>query len=220
MRLAGIGFQAFITGFSGAAMPGPVLAAAIVLAVSQGFWAGPLLVFGHFLLEIALVLAIAAGLHRFLSRPDAPLVRGIGLVGGAVLLVMAWSMFRDLPQLSLTGVAATPVPYGPVAAGFLFSAANPYFWIWWATIGLGLLTEALARRGRAGLAAFYSGHILADLAWYSLVTLLLDTGRSLIGDGTYRLLIGCCAMMLVVFGARFVVLGARPVQPAEPASDG
>lgn len=219
MKLSRIALQAFITGFSGAAMPGPVLAAVIVLTIATGFSAGPLVVFGHFLLEVVLVLAIAAGLHRYLSRPDAPLVRAIGLVGGAVLLLMAYDMLRSLPQLSLAAVATEQLPYGPITAGFVLSAANPYFWIWWATIGLGLLTESLAQRSRPGLAAFYLGHILADLAWYSLVSGLISGGRSLLGDGTYRALLAVCAAMLVVFGVRFVWFSLHPAVPAV-ADDG
>ncbi|MBI2300298.1 MAG: LysE family transporter [Armatimonadetes bacterium] len=219
MRLGRIFAQAFVTGFSGAAMPGPVLAACIALTVALGFAAGPLVVFGHFVLEVAVVLLIAAGLHRHLTRPDSPLVRGIGLVGGGMLLYMAWGMFHDLPALSLAGVKARPVAHGPVAAGLLLSAANPYFWLWWATIGLGLLTESLSRRGRAGLAAFYTGHILSDLAWYSFVAALIAGGRGLLTDGLYRGLIGACALMLVFFGARFVWLSLHPPMPVAVPAD-
>lgn len=217
MRLTNIALTAFIAGFSGAMMPGPVLAAAIWYGTSRGFWAGPALVVGHMVLELSVVLALAAGLARYLARPDAPLVRGIGLVGGVMLLLMAFDMFRGLPQLSLHAVSGTEQRYGPVAAGLALSAVNPYFWIWWATIGLGLFGRFNAERGKSGLVAFYTGHILADFAWYSLVTLLLSTGRSLLDDGVYRALIGGCAAMLVVFGARFAWFGARGPQPhAQP----
>jgi len=204
-----------VTGLSGAAMPGPVLAAAIWFAAGRGFWSGPAIVAGHFLLEVTVVVALAAGLARYLTRPDALLVRVIGVVGGVMLLAMAADMLRGLPTLSLAAVQGQRSAYGPVTAGCLLSAANPYFWLWWATIGLGLFGRALAEEGRAGLAAFYSGHILADLAWYSLVSGLVSGGRALLSDGVYRGLIGACALLLLVFGTRFVLLGGRRPQPPE-----
>jgi threonine/homoserine/homoserine lactone efflux protein len=210
MRLGRLALTAFLTGFSGAAMPGPVLAATIWYAAGPlGFAAGPLIVLGHFVVELTLVLALAAGLARRLARPEAPLLRAVGLVGGLMLLLMAWDMLRHLPGLSLAGVASSPQTLGPVPAGMLLSLSNPYFWLWWATIGLGLFGRAVAEGGRAGLAAFYSGHILSDLAWYSLVAGLLATTRHLLSDGLYRGLIGACALLLVVCGLRFVALSAR-----------
>lgn len=216
MRLLGLGFEAFVTGFSGAAMPGPLLVICIWLSVALGFWAGPALIVGHGLLEILLVLAIAGGIGRCLSRPDAPLVRGIGIVGGLMLILMAADMLRSLPQLSLRSIEPVGTQQQhPIVAGFVFSAANPYFWIWWATIGLGLVTKAVAQERRPGLVAFYSGHILSDFAWYSLVSGLVAAGGQLLPDGVYRTIIGALALMLLFFGARFLLLGLRP-PPIEP----
>lgn len=218
MRLGRIALEAFLTGFSGAAMPGPVLAAAIALTIDTGSAAvGPLITLGHGAIELLLVLAVGAGLARALSDPRSRLVRTVACLGGVVLLLMAFDMGRSLPRLSLSDTAVVPVAHGPVVAGFVLSAANPYFWIWWATIGLGLMSTAMAHRGRAGMAAFYAGHISSDLAWYSLVSLLLATGRALLTDGAYRTLIGACAVMLLYFGAKFIRLGAAP--PRNDASE-
>jgi len=48
------------------------------------------------------------------------------------------------------------------------SVANPYWIIWWATIGLGYILYSW-RFGFWGIASFFSGCILSDMAWYSLV---------------------------------------------------
>mgnify|MGYP000877102143 CR=1 FL=1 len=218
MRLGQITGSAFITAFSGAAMPGPVLAAAIFYAAGPwGALAGPVIMLGHLVLEISLVLALTAGLARWLSRPGSPLVRIIGVVGGLTLLLMAYDMFRGLPHLSMQAATQSPQNAGPFTAGILLSATNPYFWIWWATIGLGMFGPAMAARGRRGVAAFYLGHYSADLVWYTLVSLLIATGRSLLSDGVFRALIGCCALMLVLFGVRFVLFGLRPTAAVAPA---
>ena len=215
MSLKRIGTEAFITGFSGAMMPGSLLVACIVLASARGVMAGPLLIVGHGLLEILLIAAVMSGLNRYLDRPDAPLVRAIGILGGLMLLLMGADMLRNVPHLSLHSVQTADLPYGPIPAGIFYSAVNPYFWIWWASIGLGLIGQAASHRGRTGVVVFFGGHITSDFAWYTLMAWLVASGGKLLGDGIYRTLIGACAVFLLWLGVRFVRLGWRPA-PAKP----
>ena len=69
----------FLVGLSGALMPGPLLAVTVGEAARRGFWAGPLLILGHGILELALVVALVAGLSRLVGNN---LVSGVvGIVG-------------------------------------------------------------------------------------------------------------------------------------------
>lgn len=215
MKLGRIGGEAFVTGFSGAMMPGSLLVATIVLVSARGFWAGPQLIVGHGILEILLLLAVMAGLNRYLDRPDAPLVRAIGIIGGLMLLLMGADMLRHVPHLSLHAVQTADLPYAPIPAGIVYSAVNPYFWLWWASIGLGLVGQASATAGRTGVAVFFGGHILSDFTWYGLLSWLLANGGKLLSDGVYRALIAACAVFLLWLGVRFVKLGWKPPR-AEP----
>jgi threonine/homoserine/homoserine lactone efflux protein len=96
----------------------------------------------------------------------------------------------------------------PVVAGILTSLSNPYWTIWWATIGLGYIV--LSRRlGTVGLLSFYVGHILSDLSWYSFVALALTLGRRAISDRIYRGVVAVCGVFLVGFGAYFGYSGLR-----------
>jgi threonine/homoserine/homoserine lactone efflux protein len=194
-------FGSFIIGFSGAMMPGPMLTVTIREAARRGFWAGPLVVVGHGLLELALVLALVLGLGVFFTRPGFMGV--VGLLGGAILLWMAWGMFRGLGSLSLTLEAATPGRGSPVVGGVLTSLSNPYWTLWWATVGLSYVTLT-AGTGWKGTAAFFTGHVLSDFVWYSLVSGILHFGRKFLSDRVYRCLVGGCALILVYFGAAFV----------------
>jgi threonine/homoserine/homoserine lactone efflux protein len=96
----------------------------------------------------------------------------------------------------------------PVAGGILISLANPYWSLWWLTIGLGYLSLAL-KSGSAGIVTFFSGHILADLGWYSLVAAAICGGRRVLNDSVFRILILGCGVFLLALGAYFIYLGIR-----------
>ena len=118
-------------------------------------------------------------------------------------------MLRSAAGLSLLGGPAegSRVPgMHPFWAGILTSLANPYWTIWWATIGLGYMLIA-RRAGAPGLAAFMAGHIMADLVWYTIVSSLAASGRRWLTDGIYRGLIRVCAVMLLGFAVYFGYYG-------------
>ena len=96
----------------------------------------------------------------------------------------------------------------PVLAGVLMSAANPYWVIWWLTIGLGYVVFS-RKYGLAGVALFFLGHILADFAWYTLVAGAVAQGRRFLSDGLYRGFLACCGVFLVGFGGYFGVQGVK-----------
>ena len=200
---------AFITGFSGAMMPGPLLVAVIGQTTAQGFRAVIGLVTGHALLELLTVALLVGGLQAVLARPR---VRGaIGLVGGAALVWMGWDMLRHVSGLSLDLTAAAEDVYTwpkLLVWGAAVCAANPYFTGWWATIGAGQLAH-MAPRSVPEYAAFYFGHEASDYAWYALVGVLIITGRHWLTDDIYRGLIFGCGIVVVLIGLWFVYTGAR-----------
>jgi len=208
-NLAGIFITSFLIGLSGALMPGPVLTVTISQVASRGFLAGPLIVLGHGILELSLVVAVALGLGRMITR--GPVIGTIAVLGGFFLIYLGYNILRSLRGLSFSLQKTSEGPRvlnHPVMAGLLTSLSNPYWTIWWATIGLGYI--ALSRRmGLLGLASFFSGHILSDLSWYSFVALALTLGKRLINDRIYRGVVGFCGSFLVAFGLYFGYSGFK-----------
>lgn len=198
----GLLFTSFVIGLSGAVMPGPVLASTVSHAARQGVKAGPLVVLGHAVLEAALLIALVLGLGPLLTR--AGVAGAVGGVGALILLWLAWGMFRSVPSLTLDVQPGEVRATGPVRDGFLLSLANPYWSLWWATVGLSLTTMALETPlGWWGLGVFYLGHISSDMIWFCFVALVVAKGRRFINDTAYRWLVGCCAGFLVVFAVYF-----------------
>ncbi len=114
MRFLRIAAVAFITGLSGAMMPGPLLVLVIGQTSAEGFIAVPGLLLGHALLELVTVLLIIVGLQVALQRRA---VRGaIGLMGGAALAWMGTEMIREASVVALD-VSSSPACLWLVEAG-------------------------------------------------------------------------------------------------------
>lgn len=191
-------------------MPGPMLAVVLAESPRQGVIAGPLVVLGHALLELALLAALVAGLGPLLEKPAVQTT--LALVGGVMLLWTAAGAVRFVLR-SRSGMdwRVDERPGGgwrTVFAGAWSSLANPYWTIWWATIGLGLLTKAYAL-GVAGLVAFYVGHIIGDLTWFTAVSGAIAAGRRFITPRVYTIMLSASAALLLAMAVWFLVSGLR-----------
>jgi threonine/homoserine/homoserine lactone efflux protein len=196
----------FGIGLSGALMPGPVLTVTIAEATRRGFWAGPLIVLGHGIIEFSLFIALVLGLGSLLKHN---LVFGIVGIGGALVLIwMGLGMVRGLKEATLKLKLKEGERSRPVLAGLLTSVSNPYFIIWWATIGLWYIALS-QRQGIMGLGSFYTGHILADCVWYFSVAAAITVGKKIMTDRTYRWLIGLCGVFLMALGLYFGSTGIK-----------
>jgi threonine/homoserine/homoserine lactone efflux protein len=191
----------FIVGLSGALMPGPLLTLTISEVARHGFWAGPLLVLGHGLLELSLVIALIFGLNRILDNETVAGV--IGMVGGVVLIYMGLSTLQEgwnrVAMPSMSDMSAD-LKRKSVLSGMLVSIANPYWVIWWATIGMYYLLWSLK---------LFTGHILSDLVWYTLVSYIVWRGKRIISNTVYRWLLLICGLALVGLGIFFIVTGIK-----------
>ncbi|MCL4440658.1 MAG: LysE family translocator [Firmicutes bacterium] len=208
MDIAAIFTTAFVVGFSGAMMPGPLLVAAIGESARRGFVAGPLIVLGHALLELSLVILLVLGLVSVLAGDWVKI--SIGIVGGIFLLYFGWTMSRDALKgrisLNLEGGGAesgSGKGMHPVAAGALLSLSNPLWIMWWATVGLLYITQAL-EGGALGITSFYSGHILSDVVWYSLVSGAVAGGRRFISQKLYSGVLAVCGLFVTGLGVYFI----------------
>ncbi|MHC1631026.1 MAG: LysE family transporter [Methanotrichaceae archaeon] len=189
---------AFIIGFTGALVPGPTLVATINTSLRGGWIMGPKIVAGHALVEMAIFLLIVRGLAA-VAETHASM---IAVVGGVALILFGIITLRGCRDATITasdGNAST----NPYLAGALTSAANPYFWIWWLSVGSALILAEL--RSSMFLAViFMVGHWGADFGWYTLVSASLDRGRTLLSETNYRRAMTLCGAFLVFFGAYYL----------------
>lgn len=191
----------FLIALSGAMMPGTLLTITISESSRRGMIAGPLLIVGHSILEFALVVALLLGLAPLFEHQG--FLIAVSLVGGGILLWMAVGMFRALPSLTIAWDSQAAKRGNLIVTGILMSVANPYWIIWWATIGIVYITQSRTS-GVWGVGVFFIGHILADFVWYAMVSAAVGKGRAFFSDRIYRGVIGVCASVLVVFACLFI----------------
>lgn len=218
MRILKIGSLAFVTGFSGAMMPGPLLALTIGQVTAAGFAAAMWLILGHALLELVLLLLLIMGLRVVLAQAK---VRGfIGLIGGAALLYMGIDMLRSAATVEVGMQGALAVSNGQlVLAGAAVSLANPYFTGWWATVGVGQLAQMAPQNNREYL-AFYLGHELSDFLWYAFVALMIVVATEFLQGAWYHWLVGLSGAAVTLLALWFLYSGIlltfglwRPASP-------
>lgn len=207
MNVALVALSSFVVAFSGALVPGPLFTITVSESVKRGAIAGPMIILGHGILELLLVLLLLFGVAPFLTAERARL--SIAVIGGAILVVMGVIMIKDARAAKLDiSSGGNGRGLHPVISGVVGSLSNPYWLIWWATAGLGYLVASM-KYGFAGVAAFFAGHIAADLAWYSLLSLAVSRGRKMIGDRGYRFMLYGCGLFLLGFGAWFISWAAK-----------
>ena len=192
----------FIIAFSGALMPGPLLTAVIAESAKSGAKSGPFISLGHAILEALMVGFIIFGFAHFIHNPGV--ITAISIVGSLILLYFAISMLLSIPRISIDSKNNYKKSSGLILLGITMSIANPYWTLWWLTIGLGLVLGA-QKGGLAAIVFFFLGHILADFGWYSLVSLAISKGSKFITLRIYRGIIFICAITLMGFSVFFLI---------------
>lgn len=217
MELTLIFLSSFLLAMSGAMMPGPLLAVTVKECLQEGWPAGVYISIGHGLTEVLLIGLVVLGLGRLLQAQWITAV--VGVAGGLVLLLMGVDMIagalKEKQALALTGEGVSGTDGGflhqsafwrILGAGVIVSVANPTWIIWWLTIGMLYVTQAL-KFGWVGIGLFYSGHFLADFAWYVLVAVLIATGKKFLSVPVYRWIMAVCGLLVVVLALLFTFQG-------------
>jgi threonine/homoserine/homoserine lactone efflux protein len=195
--------QAVVVSLSGAIAPGPVTAATLA-AGTRSRHAGGLVGIGHMIVEAPVLLLIAAGMSRLLI--GKPVAIGIGLLGGTLLIVMAMQLLRSIGQPDDCGGA--PKPGSPILTGIVLTAGNPYFLLWWVTVGLAFATRAV-ELGALALVTFAIVHWLCDVVWLEILSFTSFKGTRLFGHRTQRIVLALCSFSMLAIGLAFLIDAGR-----------
>ncbi|MCS7145186.1 MAG: LysE family transporter [Nitrososphaerota archaeon] len=174
---------------SGALAPGPLLVATLSESIKRGPRTGLLSATGHMIVELPLVILIAQGVAYIFS--GEPIVRlAITSAGIAALTFFGLIQVREaiLGRDTAGDIMGGLKIRGGVSIGIVFTGLNPYFIMWWLTIGAGLVLEAFGKASWLGIAVLYASHVWIDYAWLYLASALAWRGGQIIGSKMLRLI--------------------------------
>ena len=191
--------EVFVISLTGALQPGPVTATAITIG-TRNRWAGVLLALGHGIIEFPLIVVIVMGMGKYFQIPKVQIA--IGLAGGAFLILMGVQTYLGLKA----GPDNKPKAlHGkPILAGIILTGSNPYFLLWWATVGLALANQAPAEWGIWAFVFFALTHWFVDLVWLHLLSWASFKGSVLLGRHGLKIVLAFCAAALFGFGIFFI----------------
>ncbi|MCD6230489.1 MAG: LysE family transporter [Dehalococcoidia bacterium] len=181
---------------TGAMMPGPLTAA----VVSKGYGdrdAGVAVAVGHGIVELPLIAAIYFGFGHFLTSPSVINIISVG--GGLMLIYLGLRMFRTSNRM--LGMP-DGLPHSLVVTGIFTTGTNPYFFVWWATVGMALIAAA-AEFGIVGVALFILVHWGCDLACDEFISFVTFRSREWWTQKTFKVISSICALILIGFGVWF-----------------
>lgn len=194
----------FIISFSGVMLPGPLFAVTVAKSYKSQY-AGIKVAIGHAIIEIPLMLLIYFGFARFFQHNLVQLL--LSVVGGSMLIWLGIGMFRIRASIIERG---KDLPYDAVVAGVVTSALNPFFILWWATVGSMLIMNSL-NFGIIGFTLFIPVHLLCDAVWLLFVSMLVYKTQSFWGRKFQKGLFTACSLLLIGFGGWFLVSGLQLV---------
>lgn len=189
--------QTVFISFSGVLAPGPITAVTIGKG-SKNPHAGALISLGHGIVEFPLIILIFLG---FDSLIKIQYVReSISIAGGLFLLWMAIDILRNV---KIDNIKEKTEKHKPITAGIFLSIGNPYFIIWWATLGAALIMRS-AEFGLLWFAVFALVHWLCDFLWLYFLSIMSYKGGVFFGKKFQKGIFLICGVFLFFLGGKFI----------------
>lgn len=184
---------------SGVMAPGPLFAANIAHGLRGGARSGIKMAIGHTIVELPLVILLGIGVFSLELFPE---FRTIISVFGAITLFVFAAM--QIKTIFRNKESTTNLKQGPLVSGILLSALNPFFIIWWLTIGFKLISDAMLIWAFSGILILFILHIWMDFAWLGAISYLASKSSKILSNKNYKIIMIGLSVMLVYFGITFL----------------
>ena len=200
--------QVILVSTSGVLSPGPLFFINILFGSKYGSFVGLKIASGHAIVEFPLIIALSYGLYSFsytLHLSDA-IFKFIGLTGGIFLLLFSvLQIISILKDKSTISRAITNLKYNiknPILVGFIFTILNPFFLVWWLTIGSKLISDSVINFGIVdGILIIFFSHIWMDYFWLWFTSFMINKGKFIIKEKVYRIFVFALSVILGIYGS-------------------
>jgi threonine/homoserine/homoserine lactone efflux protein len=213
MILLDMGLQIVLVSASGVLTPGPLFFANIALAKYGGFWSGIKIAVGHTMVELPVIILYSLPLIAFTNLNSTfNVFKIISIVGGISLIIFGiFYVVKIISKNDSLKVTLKPSRIeNPILAGILFTGANPFFYLWWFSVGIKLVSDSLQLLGYPlGIVFLFFVHIWMDYAWLGISSYIASRGIGIIGFRYRKFVIILLALPLFYYGINFILAGIR-----------
>ena len=181
--------------------PGPLFAANIMYGLREGKISGLKMAIGHTIVEFPLILFLGIGFFSIENMPEIRIV--ITILGATGLFGFATLQIRSVIKKEFS--IETNSKQGPLVAGILLSALNPFFIIWWLTIGLVLISKSIEGFGLIGIVVLFFFHIWMDYVWLFIIAAFSSKAKNYLSKRNFKMIIVGLSLILIYFGIDFLL---------------
>jgi threonine/homoserine/homoserine lactone efflux protein len=146
------------------------------------------------------------GLGLILGSETAKII--LGLLGGGVLIWMGYDIIKGVYRKGFSipdeASEASYSAYAPLTRGFIACVFNPYFIIWWATVGGAFIVTGSQLLGWMAPLVFLACHWASDFPWFISISYSISRGRRFLNEKSYGVLIVVCGIILSILGLNFL----------------
>ena len=186
---------------SGVMSPGPLFAANITYGLREGVKSGIKIAIGHSIVELPLVIILGIGVFSLEIFPEFKTI--ISIFGALTLFGFAALQIKTIVGKK-KNILKKP-KQGPIITGIVFSVLNPFFIIWWITIGFKLISDAMMIWAFAGILIVFVLHVWMDFAWLGITAFLASKSRKIISNKNYKIMMLGLSLTLIYFGITFLM---------------
>lgn len=189
-----LGFSlAFLFGF------GPAFFALIQTGIYRGVFPGILLAFGIFLNDLVIVTASLYGATSIMSSTQNYSIMGI--IGGGLLIIIGIVTYlrkTEIEEMEDKPEIKPPHAIIYIGKGFLLNAVNPFVWIFWISIIVGITARFSADTLK--LILFFSGALSIVLITDIIKTFAASQFKRFVNDKFLILINKIAGLTIAGFG--------------------
>jgi threonine/homoserine/homoserine lactone efflux protein len=199
--------QVILISTSGVLSPGPLFFINLLYGSKYGSFVGLKIASGHTIVEFPLIIILSYALYTFSSfNVSDTIFKIIGTIGGIFILIYSIlqinSILKDKKSFESQGNTNTKFNIrNPILIGFIFTILNPFFLVWWFTIGSKMISDSLVNFGLVeGTLLILFSHIWMDYFWLWFTSFMINKGKSIIKEKSYRIFIFGISVILGIYG--------------------
>jgi threonine/homoserine/homoserine lactone efflux protein len=199
--------QVILISTSGVLSPGPLFFINLLYGSKYGSFVGLKIASGHAIVEFPLVIILSYGLYTFSSfNVSDVILKFIGTLGGIFILIFSilqsnsilrYKKFSKPQEITNTKFNIK----SPILVGFIFTILNPFFLVWWFTIGSKMISDSILNFGIVeGTSIIFFSHIWMDYFWLWFTSFMVYKGKSVIKEKTYQIFVFMISVILGIYG--------------------